>query len=260
MAQESSPQPQPQQRNTRKRGLIIGIIVGVIVVTLATFMLFIVIKSLPFIGIIGKSFQINSNYSDRVTAMQAEAGKTAGIGESLKAGPFSIKLQNVTPNYQPTQQQQDYIDNLRNKDTRTRDNSMRERYAKQYAWNDNNARYVLVHTEVSYDAEGVEKGTVYPTFADSAVDILSSATIGDATPVITWVGDAPDAGRRFLSAEGISAVKSAEPVVVTYLFRMNAQAPINKLSYTAMIFSAVSNIVGTEGMPRQEFTYTFTLQ
>jgi hypothetical protein len=47
---------------------------------------------------------------------------------------------------------------------------------------------------------------------------------------------------------------------ITYLFRVAPETPIKKLELQATIFSKVSNIVGTEGMPRRGIQYSIGLE
>lgn len=255
MAQVTPVQPKKKSR----KPLIIGIILAVVMLVFAVYGTFVVIKLAPFIGVIGKSSQINSNYGDRVAAMRS-ASKQAGVGDSLQAGPFAIKVTAVEFNYQPDQRNMEYIESLRSKDTRSRQKDTAEYNAKRYAWNTDAVQYVLVYSEVTYDLEGENKGTVYPVFTNDEADIIASAAIGENRPVIRWVGEQSDPGRNFLSDENVKALKEGQPIKVTYLFRVPTSASADTLSYKAQFFSKVSNIVGTEGMPRDELTYNFTLK
>ncbi len=249
MATKKSLSPAPQS----KAPWIIG---GVIAALLLIGAVVAVVNIAPFISTIASSAQKNSNYSQRVEAVEAQPTKIAP-GETLKSGPVSIKVTGTERHYQPTERDATYIESLRMKDLSKKESDVE---SKWYSWNTDAVEYVLVRTDVEYDVDGVNKGTVYPMSADDTwVTIASNVRIGETKPVITWVGEAYEPARTYFSDDNIDELESGRTIVVTYLFRVPQGSSTTTMNFETTIYAKVSSFVGTEGMPRKKLTYTVTL-
>jgi hypothetical protein len=248
MSQTTTPKP---RRNKRR---LLFTLAGLAILLL---LVAVVVNNVgPYVNVIFKSAQVNQNYDERVAAM-TDAKKDFSKGETLVAGPVSLAVTSVSTNYQLDEKTAAYVQSLQDRAAKNRKSDFDN---ERYAWNEPNPQYVLIQSHLVYDANGY-KETKYPSFDGFPLDSVLSTHIGQYDPVATWVNETT----VFQGSNGDGydlekALNGKNEGTITYLFRVAPETPIKKLELQATIFSKVSNIVGTEGMPRRGIQYSIGLE
>lgn len=248
MPQTSTPKP---QRNKRRLFFTLaGLAVLLLLVAVA------INNISPYVNVIFKSAQINQNYDERVAAM-TDAKKDFSKDETLVAGPVSLAVTSVSTNYQLDEKTVTYVQSLQDRAAKSRKSDLDNEH---YAWSEPNPQYVLIQSRLTYDANGYKEAK-YPTFDGYPLDIVLSAHIGQYDAVATWVNETT----VFQGSNGDGydlekALNGKNEGTITYLFRVAPETPVKKLELQTTIFSKVSSIVGTEGMPRRDIQYSIGLE
>lgn len=218
-------------RKTPRRGqAIAGLATGILAIISSIGFISLmsyIISTNPFDGLLSKGG------SDRKELVEARinAKKDFAVGETARMGVIDLKVTSVERNHIATQDEVlTFKKDLPQEETAT---------GELAPIGENVAEYVVV------------KGTVVGN---------GNVALGDS-----------DADIRHMSLNNVKAVYqeggygkyakagSAKPAEFVYIYRIRKGSETLTLQQTVTIWKAVSTVVGTEGMPREELTYTLRL-
>jgi|GEM_PF-6125148 len=208
---------------------LIGTISAAVVFT--TLMVTIVIGLSGLGEAIGNTINNSSKYSASVGALDA-AQKDFTADEIVAFGPFDLTIRDIQSPYTP---------------------GTEEATALQPRLDDEAAVYTKFTIDIAYNAS---RGATYNTLS---MDVRSW---GDALygPVLDGTQCTAESGARDELEKYNATYKEGytEPTTVTYVCISAPDSP-KKLTLDISLFSKVSPIVGTEGMPRKNVTYSVQL-
>jgi len=219
-----------RRKTPRRPQAIVGLITGILAIiwSIGAFSLLnYVISTNPFEGLLANG---GSSRREQVEARIA-AKKDFAVGETARMGVFDLKVTSVERNHIATQDEVLQFE---------KDLPKEEFLGKESVpIGENVAEYVIV------------KGTVVGN---------GNVPLGDH-----------DADMRHMMLNNVEAIYSeggygkyaktgsSDPVEFLHIYRIRKGSETLTLQKSVSIWKAVSNIVGTEGMPREELTYTLRL-
>ncbi len=257
LARSSVPTKQPAPAK-KPIGLLVGLSIGGAVLVLLFFIAGIasVVGSRGFsfgelgnfISSVNKGIKASSDYPDRVAAYEA-VNKTFTVGQTMQYGPLDIKAKVISQNFKPSPEELAYIDKIYAKES--------QKSRQEYYLDDNTAQYVQARFTVQYVAARDGQDNITFDDFDPFLSRLNMAKLNNTYPLVYWIKDVAQP-RTLLSDNAIETIKEGDPIEFVYLFKVPA-ATEGKLTLNVSAYTSVSPIVGTEGMPRKQFTYSLAL-
>lgn len=230
---------------TSKLPLVLSLVAAAVAISLLVGIGFVV--SLFFRGSTS-----GTDYASKVQMVES-APKSFAPGEVAKIGPYSVEA-SAQQGYSPTPAEAEAAQKVL--DRRQRFDSINN-YPDTYGYSltEETGQYVLVTLHLTYDQErSVVEGL--STNSKDWMGQFGSMRLNTTAPLVVT----PDVENYKASQEVVADTKKASGATVTLLYRV--QKPVNTLTlnYVITIFTKVSPIVGTEGMPRKGYTYTIGIQ
>lgn len=220
-----------RNKTPRKPQAIVGVVAGGLAI-LTTFgaiaLVSLLIAHNPFENL------LSSGGSDRRALVEARiaAKKDFAVGETARMGVFDLKVTDVVRNYVPTAEETKSYD----ADSFPREDAPNKKYA------------ALAESEVEYIA-------------------VSGTVVGNSNPPL---GD-DDADMRHIELNYVDAFQqdggyakgaktgSSTPTEFRFIYRIRSGSDKLVLRNNVTIWKSISNIVGTEGMPRVGLSYSLRL-
>ncbi len=190
----------------------------------------------------------NSDYADRFAAYK-QVNKTFTIGETMKFGPVDVTATTVTQNFQPSAEELAYIETVYAKDP--------ERSYPRYDANATDTQYVQARFTIQYDASRKDQQRILFNEMDPFTATFNGAKLNDTYSLVYWIDNVAQPQYRS-SGETVKLIEEGKPLEVVYLFKIPTKSE-GIFALTNEAYSRTSSIVGTEGMPTTEFTYTLAL-
>lgn len=221
--------------STKKLLIGIGIAVGVLLVTAMISGVILVAKYFSTMN------EKGSTYSATVQ-MAESAPKSFTSSEVAEIGPYDITV-SAEKEYKPSQADLDAVQKQLNRTNNT------------YNLAGDSGQFVLVTLNVKYN----EARSAYDSLSVSTSDwtgALSELLLNDMSALAVT----PNIDTYKVSKPFAESTKSNEGAALTLLYRVPKGPEAYTLTYDITIFSKVSAIVGTEGMPRKTLEYTIGIQ
>ena len=226
----------PRQFGTQRTMGIIAIIIGAIMsvaIVLGT------IALVTAFGVVASSIGSNPGYSSRISAMEA-ANKSFNINETVEFGPYDLTFKDLQKGYAPTAEEaadiKARIDRVSGVGYYTKPNPVYTKFTISLELNKERAK-LYNYIEMDIPSWGTSLSQVN---MDDNLCITLNATRKQLREYDDAYGEGYDDPT---SLSVVCIGDSPEPTAL-------------KLDVSA--FSAVSSFVGTEGMPRKDFTYNVT--
>lgn len=244
---------QQTTKKSKNAPLIIGLSIGGVL--LVGLLIAAVIQAVsavsPFFSAIGTSVEKNSNYDQRVAALDNQ-NKTFALGQTMQYGPIDITATSATQQDQPSQAELDYI--AKQYTPKKLDFQNAEQY---YGLDIQDPQYVRVTVKVQYDAARSDSQT-YPTLDGQWGSYLDSVMLDGRAPVVYYV-DGALRQPGVLDYKDVNALQAGTPFEFQYLYLAPKTGAQGQLSAIQRAYTKVSSLVGTEGMPVKQYTYTLQL-
>ena len=226
-------QPSRQFGTQRTMG-IVAIIVGAI---MSVVMLLGTIFLITTLGVIASSIGSNPDYSLRIDAMES-ANKVFESSDTIEFGSYDLTLKDLQKSYTPTAEEVSVIQPKLD---------LNDKYRTNYFTEAN-----PVYTKFTISLErNKERAEIYDSI-EMDVPSWGSALSQIELDGYTCVADTTERQLRKYNAAYFDG--SADPIAISYICLGPTAVP-SELELNVSAFSAVSPFVGTEGMPRQDFTY-----
>lgn len=221
--------------STKKLLVILGIVFGVVAVAAIILGGVLVAKYFSMMGDRG------NDYTAIIQTLES-AKKSFVAGEVAEIGPYDITA-SAQKEYKPSQEDLGTIEKQLNRNNNT------------YNLAGESGQFVLVTLNVKYN----QTRSAYDSLSTSSKDWareLSNLGLNDMRALTIT----PDIDDYQTSKAFIADAKSSEGVTLSLLYRLPKVVEAYTLNYDISIFTKVSPIVGTEGMPRKTFEYTIGIQ
>lgn len=228
-----------------KLPLIISIVAAVFSLALVTGVIFVITTFFR-----GSSDRSNS-YSAAVRMVES-AQKNFTVGETAAIGPYDV-TSSINNEYIPSETELQAVEKVFDRAKRSSSSRPTDYYG--YSLTPETGRYALVTLNLKYNENRSGYDDVSVSLGDWT-NRFSEATLSGMMPLIAN----PDTGDYKASKGVVTAAKTAEGATLTLLYRVAQAKSTLALEYDITIFTKVSPIVGTEGMPSKEFKYTIGIQ
>ncbi len=232
---------------SNKLPLIISLIALVVGVGLIAGILFLVTTF--FRG----SNDATGSYSAAVQTLES-AQKSFVAGAVAQVGPYDVTTVSIDKGYTPSSTEADAIQKEFARAQRSTSSPNPTDYYG-YSLTQETGQYALLtlnlkynEARASYDRLQVSQG--------GWIDQFGSATLNEMVPLIV----SPDVEDYQTSKRIITDAASASGATITLLYRVPKSETLFTLKYDIAIFTKVSPLVGTEGMPRKSYEYTIGIQ
>lgn len=191
-------------------------------------------------------------YAERFAQLES-APKNFAASETAQIGPYDVTVTNVQRNYTPSAAEQTSIDALKKSSSRSKISGKSASLLYGFGIPESSAQYL----KISFSARTNQaREVVYDRLTSAkSIDWIQSfayAEVQGYRPLAVQPAALEDALKP-------AEAKTAQGLPMSLLYRIDATAQDTTLKYTQSVYSRVSGIVGTEGMPSQTFTYTIRL-
>lgn len=213
-----------------KVGLFTGIIAVIISIGVILFSLLVsIVGSDSILETLG-----DGGYKQQISSLEADR-KTFASNEIAQFGPYDVTIASVQPSHTLTQEQQQRVSYVERR--LTTDTSL-----KTYGFDSSDAdtQYVQVTISVKRNLARSETYGKLATVNRSWTAVFEEVELNGRGNIAE------------LSPEG-------DAFEAVLLFRLPKTETPKQLEYSVNLFTAISSIVGTEGMPSKEFIYTIQL-
>ena len=232
-------------KKSTKTAVIISSVVVVIVV----------LAGIGIAKLIGGVSQISGQVNDySATVQKFEASpKEFAAGETAQFGPYDVKVVSVERNYTPSTTedraiQKKFMQHKRNSDANGQDHT-------GYSFTNENAQYALVtlnvkHNEARADYDYLDFST------GSWLEDLGKMRLSDMICLVVT----PDTADYTQEKQMKTAAKEETGTTMTMLYRLPNETTELTFTREITLFTKVSALVGTEGMPRKDYQYTIVVR
>lgn len=224
------------------------LLIGILVI-LALF----VVGALAALNGIGKLFSgvgANGNYVEKFAAYQ-QVNKKFTIGQTMEFGSLDITATSVSRNMAPSAEELAYLQQ------RMTQKASKDYYGSFGSLDDLNTQYVQIRLTATYNATRDTHKAVIFSDIDPFENAVNAVDLNGVAPLLYWVNGVVQPYYR-PGDTVIAQLKTGQPVELTYLYKV---PPVTEGVATATVtaFRKTSSIVGTEGMPREDITYSLQL-
>lgn len=194
-----------------------------------------------------------SAYATKVNMLES-AQKSFAIGQTAEIGPYDVKVVSLQQKYAPSEAEATTIDKVLARYKRLSDPETAIDHSG-YSLTDETGQYVLLTLNVKNNTERSDYNDIN-TDTGSWLGQLGEAELGEIVPLVI----APDPELYTTEKEMAASAKTEEGLTMTLLYRVPVSVTAFTLEYDITVFTKVSAIVGTEGMPRKTYEYTIGIQ
>ena len=231
-------------KKTTKKVFIAGII-GVCLTV-------IVIGLVIIVGGVSKLTGQVNDYSATVQKFNASP-KEFAAGETAEFGPYDVTVTSIEKGYTPSSTedraiQKKFLQHRRHSASDSKDYT-------GYSFTNDNAQYTLVTLTVMFSQARAEYDDL-DFSTGSWLEALGDMQLSDMIPLVTT----PDPAEYPQEKQMKEAAKQDAGLAITMLYRLPNTTTELKLTSDITLFTKVSALVGTEGMPRKDYQYTIVVR
>lgn len=202
------------------------------------------------------SSQINATHTEYAAAVKLidEAKKDFSLGEVAEMGPYDVRVASLEGHYTPTDDENTAIQEFFSRQKRFDSiNGYKDIYG--YSLGQDEAQYIKVVLNARYNSDRSQYDTLSRA-GDSWLENIGSMSTGATKPANV----APDVSDYKALKQLESGAADSNGSDISLIYRLPAATNSLTLGYKIDFFTKRSFLVGTEGMPRKEFSYSMAVQ